>query len=126
MLLLAVKKPLVFVLFASFALFCGFPLGALDLRFDVFSPQADVTYDTLHSRYSVSIDFFTAQVMDEKTRIGLRASPFQIQFPYQANTQWSFFPMEIIYNPVNYNELLWVTFYAGVKVMLWKIGRAHV
>jgi hypothetical protein len=86
-------------------------------RVDVFGPQAVIGYDTFHAEYSVSIIFFTVQALEQHSRIGIDVSLFELQIPHNTLKNWSFFPFEIVYNPVNYNELLWIYVYAGGKVL---------
>jgi hypothetical protein len=95
----------------------GLPLAAETTRFDVFAPNAAVAYDTLAAEYSIAIDFFTVQALNLKYGIGINISLCELHIKNAAPRQWSFFPVQIVFNPVNYDELLWVYLYAGAKLL---------
>ena len=95
----------------------GAPAAAETTRFDVFAPNAAIAYDTLAAEYSIAIDFLTLQALNLKYGIGINISLCELQIKNTAPRQWSFFPVQIIFNPVNYDELLWVYLYAGAKLL---------
>jgi hypothetical protein len=118
MMLFEVRKLLFSLFFFTSAFVWAQPWIGRELRFDIFVPTASISYDTLHADYSVNINFFTTQILDRHSKLGLLIVPFELQVHYEMPVQWSFFPVELIYNPVNYNELLWIYYYARAKVVL--------
>ena len=95
----------------------GVPVAAETTRFDLFAPNAAIAYDTLAAEYSIAIDFLTLQALNLKYGIGINISLCELQIKNAAPRQWSFFPVQIVFNPVNYDELLWVYLYAGAKLL---------
>jgi hypothetical protein len=103
----------------------GLPLAAETTRFDVFAPNVAIAYDTLAAEYSTAIDFFTLQALNLKYGIGISVSLYELQIKNAAPRQWSFFPVQIVFNTVNYDELLWVYLYAGAKLLFHAFDEAQ-
>jgi hypothetical protein len=91
--------------------------SAAQMRLDIFVPGASLAYDTFGTGYSVNIDFLTFQALGTQTGLGFNVALAELQIHHAAPRRWSFLPFEIVYNPVNYNDLLWVYFFAGGKIL---------
>ncbi|GMO40071.1 MAG: hypothetical protein Pg6C_00750 [Treponemataceae bacterium] len=80
--------------------------------------QAHRSHTTHSARATASIlIFFTFQALSAKNKFGFNVTLAELQIYDVFPRRWSFFPVEIVYNFVNYDELLWVYFFAGGKIL---------